>query len=166
MKGAAQRWMRRKRFEDWDDFQEQFTRRFGETRETAVARLTRCSQRYDETPKAFADRFLENAERAGRAEDEALVYQFLGKLRPQPRPAPAPRAPSAAAPVSAADVEALTQSFQRLELNMRQMQLMMQDKDKENRHLRYALVQPISSDQWIQSISQYQQPFARSQVCQ
>jgi hypothetical protein len=83
--GPAQRWGSLRTFHDWDDFQEQFTRRFGETRESAVARLSRCFQTPNESPKTFADRFLEDAERAGRTEDEALVYQFLRHLRPELR---------------------------------------------------------------------------------
>jgi hypothetical protein len=85
MTGPAQRWACLRKFLDWVDFQDQFARRFGETRESAVARLSRCIQQADESPKAFADRFLEDAERAGRTEDEALVYQFLRHLRPELR---------------------------------------------------------------------------------
>lgn len=36
----------------------------------------------DESPKAFADRFMEDADRAGRTEDEALVFQFLRQMQP------------------------------------------------------------------------------------
>lgn len=85
LSGPAQRWGSLRRFHDWDDFQEQFTRRFGETRESAVARLSRCFQKANESPKTFADRFLEDAERAGRVEDQALVFQFLRHLRPELR---------------------------------------------------------------------------------
>lgn len=92
-KGPAQRWIARRKFDDWEDFQEQFLRRFGETRESALARLNRCSQHPREAPKAFADRFLEDAERAGRTEDEALVLQFLNKLRPDLRKEAARRRP-------------------------------------------------------------------------
>lgn len=86
MTGPALRWTTLRTFRDWDDFQEQFIRRFGETRETAVARLSRCFQKDNESPKAFADRFLEDAEKAGRAQDEALVYQFLQQMRPDLNP--------------------------------------------------------------------------------
>lgn len=92
-KGIAQRWIARRKFDDWDDFEEQFLRRFGETRESALARLNSCWQSKYESPKAFADRFLEDAERAGRTEDEALVLQFLGKLRPDLRKEAARRRP-------------------------------------------------------------------------
>jgi thymidylate kinase/transposase InsO family protein len=83
--GPAQRWSCLRKFHDWEDFQEQFTRRFGETTESAIARLSRCFQKPNESPKAFADRFLEDAERAGRTEDAALVHQFLCHLRPELR---------------------------------------------------------------------------------
>lgn len=93
MTGPAQRWIHRRNVRDWDDFQERFTTHFGETRETAVARLSHCFQRPNESPKACADRFLEDAERAGRVEDEALVYQFLRQMRPALRKEAARRQP-------------------------------------------------------------------------
>jgi hypothetical protein len=85
MTGLAHRWMRRQRFTDWADFQTQFAERFGETRASAAARLSCCFQQPDECPKEFADRFLQAADIAGRAEDGALVYQFLRQLQPDLR---------------------------------------------------------------------------------
>ena len=83
MVGAAQRWVNsRQGFPSWDDFQEQFHQRFGETPETAIARLECCSQMNGEAPQAYADRFLQNAYRAGRAEDGMLLFQFIRGLHP------------------------------------------------------------------------------------
>jgi len=78
--GAASTWSQRRRFQDWQQFQDQFLARFGETRESAIARLERCRQSAGETPQAFADRFLQDADRAGRVEDDALVYTFIQRL--------------------------------------------------------------------------------------
>ena len=82
LKEAAQKWSQQRQFDSWADFEEQFISRFGETTETAVARLERCSQLPGESPKSFADRFLEDAERAGRVPDAALLFQFIQKLQP------------------------------------------------------------------------------------
>ncbi|WIA38111.1 hypothetical protein OEZ86_001473 [Tetradesmus obliquus] len=81
MKGPASRWARNRQFTDWDDFSSQFLRRFGETKETAICRFESCYQLQDESPTEFADRFLQDAERAGRVEDDALVYMFIKRLR-------------------------------------------------------------------------------------
>jgi hypothetical protein len=78
---AAQRWAQARTFTSWDEFQEQLDHRFGETKETAIIRLERCFQSPGESPKAFADRFLQDADRAGRTEDAALVYQFIQRLQ-------------------------------------------------------------------------------------
>jgi hypothetical protein len=83
--GPAQRWAKRQHFTSWQDFQQQLARRFGEARGSAVARLSCCFQQPGECPKDFADRFLHAAQGAGRAEDEALVYQFLCHLLPDLR---------------------------------------------------------------------------------
>lgn len=83
--GQAQRWVSNKRFNSWADFEQQFFSRFGETRDTALARLERCYQLPGESPKNFADRFLEEAERADRATDGALLHQFIRRLLPQLR---------------------------------------------------------------------------------
>jgi hypothetical protein len=80
LSGAAQSWAQRRRFTSWQQFQEEFFSRFGETRESAIARLERCRQGPGETPRAFADRFLQDADRAGRVQDDALVYQFIQRL--------------------------------------------------------------------------------------
>lgn len=48
-------------------------------------RLERCYQRPGEAVKAFADRFLQDSDRAGRAEDGALVYQFIQRMQPDLR---------------------------------------------------------------------------------
>lgn len=39
-------------------------------------------QQPNESAKAYADRFLQAAARAGRQEDDALLYQFVRRLRP------------------------------------------------------------------------------------
>lgn len=80
LSGAAQSWAQRRRFNNWQQFQEEFLSRFGETRESAIARLERCRQGPGESPRAFADRFLQDADRAGRVQDDALVYQFIQRL--------------------------------------------------------------------------------------
>jgi hypothetical protein len=85
LKDAAQRWARRHSFNSWDAFAEQFLLHHGETRESAIARLDRCYQHRDEAPQVFADRFWEAAERAGRREDDALMYQFIQRLQPELR---------------------------------------------------------------------------------
>lgn len=77
---AAQRWVDSRRFSSWSDFMEQFQHRFGETRESAIARLERCIQTSEESPQAYADRFLQFADRAGRADDDALLFQFIRGL--------------------------------------------------------------------------------------
>lgn len=82
---AAQRWSQARTFQTWQEFQQLLDQRFGETKETAIVRLERCYQRPGESPKAFADRFLQDADRAGRAEDGALVYQFIRRLQPDLR---------------------------------------------------------------------------------
>jgi thymidylate kinase/transposase InsO family protein len=68
-------------FNSWQEFEHLLDQRFGETKETAIVRLERCFQRPAESPKAFADRFLQDADRAGRTEDGALVYQFIQRLQ-------------------------------------------------------------------------------------
>jgi hypothetical protein len=85
LKGPARRWLKRQRFTSWNDFQSQFLGRFGETRESAVSRLGCCFQQPGESPQEFADRFLQAADRAGRVEDAALLYQFLCQLLPDLR---------------------------------------------------------------------------------
>lgn len=79
---AAQRWSTNRQFADWYDFQRQFVHRFGETKESAIARLEQCCQLPQEAVQAYADRFLQEAARAGRQEDDALMYQFICRLRP------------------------------------------------------------------------------------
>lgn len=81
LQGAARTWAQPRTFSDWYEFHRQLDHRFGETKETAIARLERCNQGRNETPKAFADRFLQAAEKAGRAEDDALVYTFIQRLQ-------------------------------------------------------------------------------------
>jgi transposase InsO family protein len=78
---AAQQWAQSRHFNNWDEFQAQLDRRFGESQETAIARLETCRQGNNEPPRAFADRFLHDAERAGRAEDAALVFTFMQRLQ-------------------------------------------------------------------------------------
>eukprot|EP00775_Hariotina_reticulata_P015071 gene15071-biopygen1020 len=84
-RGIAQRWAQPRQFHDWDDFERQFLERFGETPETAMVRLENCYQKTGESPKNFADRFLEEAERAGRRTDTALLHQFIRRLHPELR---------------------------------------------------------------------------------
>lgn len=82
LRGAAQRWAQSRQFNSWLDFQQQLDHRFGETQETAIARLESCVQRKFESPRAFADRFRQDADRSGRVEDAALVYTFIQRLQP------------------------------------------------------------------------------------
>ena len=85
LRGAAQRWAQSRQFTSWVDFQHQLDHRFGETQETAIARLENCFQRRDESPRAFADRFRQDADRSGRVEDAALVYTCIQRLQPHLR---------------------------------------------------------------------------------
>jgi hypothetical protein len=85
LKGRAQRWAMSHTFTDWQDFKLQFLKRFGEEQLTVIARLENCYQLPGESPKQFADRFLADADKAGRTEDAALVLQFLHKLDPSLR---------------------------------------------------------------------------------
>lgn len=78
---AADRWAQARMFNSWQEFEHLLDQRFGETKETAIVRLERCFQRPAESPKTFADRFLQDADRAGRTEDGALVYQFIQRLQ-------------------------------------------------------------------------------------
>jgi len=50
-----------------------------------MVRLERCYQKTGESAKNFADRFLEEAERAGRRTDSALLHQFIRRLLPDLR---------------------------------------------------------------------------------
>jgi len=84
-RGNAQRWAQPRQFDSWNEFEKQFLDRFGETPETAMVRLERCYQKTGESAKNFADRFLEEAERAGRKSDTALLHQFIRRLRPELR---------------------------------------------------------------------------------
>lgn len=81
----AQRWSHNRCFRNWDDFQAQLSNRFGESPGTAIARLEACRQGENEPPRAFADRFLHDAEKAGRQEDDALVFTFMQRLNPDLR---------------------------------------------------------------------------------
>jgi len=83
LKGAAQRWAQSRQFNSWVEFQQQLDHRFGETQEAAIIHLESCYQRRDESPRAFADRFRQDADRSGRVEDAALVYTFIQRLQPR-----------------------------------------------------------------------------------
>jgi len=80
--GAAQTWAMRRQFQDWDQFTDQLLARFSETKETAIVRHANCKQQPGEAPRAYADRFLHDAYKAGKAEDSALVYTFIKSLHP------------------------------------------------------------------------------------
>eukprot|EP00878_Enallax_costatus_P021353 GHUV01022602.1.p2 GENE.GHUV01022602.1~~GHUV01022602.1.p2 ORF type:complete len:120 (-),score=24.63 GHUV01022602.1:438-797(-) len=58
MTGRAQTWLQARHHADWAEFQESFLERFGETKETAIARFEACFQYPGDSPKAFADRYL------------------------------------------------------------------------------------------------------------
>ena len=81
--GPAQLWAQTRRFTDWDDFERQFLRRFGQSQELALLNLENCYQREGETAKSFADRFLAEAGRAGRLDDPALLHMFTRRLTPE-----------------------------------------------------------------------------------
>ena len=85
LQGDAQRWAQANQFTSWSDFSLKLTARFGETQETAIIRLESSYQRSGESPRAFADRFRHDADRAGRMEDAALVYSFIQRLQPNLR---------------------------------------------------------------------------------
>lgn len=82
LQGPARMWAKGKSFANWAEFQRQLIQRFGDTKEAAVCRLEACWQYADEDIKSFADRFRELADRAGRQEDDALVYMFMQRLQP------------------------------------------------------------------------------------
>jgi hypothetical protein len=81
--GPARSWARCRQFADWFDFQQQLDFRYGESRASAISRLERCWQHPTESVRDFADRYLQDAERAGRIEDETLVYNFTQRLLPE-----------------------------------------------------------------------------------
>lgn len=85
LSGSARSWARYHQFADWHDFQRQLQARYGESKASAICRLERCWQCSDETAKDFADRYLQDAEKAGRAEDDTLVYSFTQRLLPELR---------------------------------------------------------------------------------
>jgi hypothetical protein len=80
--GPAWNWAQARQFPSWAAFQQQLESRYGETKESAIARLECCRQYASESVKDFADRYLYNAEKAGRVEDEALIYNFIQRLQP------------------------------------------------------------------------------------
>jgi hypothetical protein len=82
LKGPQQRWAQQHEFPDFDDLERQYLDNYGETLQTAIARLEKSEQRPGESVRAFADRFQNDAYRAGRAEDQALLYQFITRLHP------------------------------------------------------------------------------------
>lgn len=85
LQGDAQRWGQAHQFNSWADFSQKLITRFGETQETAIIRLESSYQRDSESPRAFADRFRHDADKAGRVEDAALVYSFIQRLQPHLR---------------------------------------------------------------------------------
>lgn len=80
--GPAWGWAQTRHFNSWAAFQQQLVSRYGETKESAIARLECCWQRTNEPVKDFAERYLQNAAKAGRIEDDALVYNFIQRLQP------------------------------------------------------------------------------------
>lgn len=84
MRNASQNWVHSRKFRNWDDFQSGSLDRFGITQETAVARLIECKQKEGESVNNYSERFMLEAERAGRLGDDgpdmALVYQFVSGL--------------------------------------------------------------------------------------
>ena len=85
MTGRAQTWLQTRHHADWVDFRRSFLERFGETKETAIARFEACFQYPGESPKAFADRYLQYMKKAGRAADDTTVYSFIKRLQPDLR---------------------------------------------------------------------------------
>lgn len=83
--GVAQTWLQSRHHVDWADFQDSFLKRFGETKEIAIFRLEACFQYPGESQKAFADRYLHDMEKAGRAVDDTTVYSFIKRLQPELR---------------------------------------------------------------------------------
>eukprot|EP00775_Hariotina_reticulata_P001464 gene1464-1806_t len=80
--GAAQTWALCQQFQDWDQFTDQLKARFSETKETAFVRHASCKQQPGEAPRAYADRFLRDACKAGKVEDAALIYTFIKSILP------------------------------------------------------------------------------------
>lgn len=83
LSGPARSWARCHQFAGWADFQRQLEARYGESKASAISRLERCWQRANESVKDFADRYMQDAEKAGRMEDETLVYNFTQRLLPE-----------------------------------------------------------------------------------
>jgi hypothetical protein len=81
--GPARSWARCHQFADWFDFQRQLQDRYGESKASVIARLERCLQHTNEPVRDFADRYMQDAARAGRQEDAALVYNFTQRLLPE-----------------------------------------------------------------------------------
>jgi hypothetical protein len=67
---------------------------YSETQESAAARFSCWLQQHGELPQDFADRVLQVADRAGRTEEDALVYQSLCQLLPNLREEAAHTQPS------------------------------------------------------------------------
>ena len=81
--GPARSWARCHQFADWTDFQRQLQDRYGESKASVMARLECCLQLANESVRDFADRYMQDAARAGRQEDAALVYNFTQRLLPE-----------------------------------------------------------------------------------
>jgi hypothetical protein len=90
--GAAALWLDSAwdQIDSWGEFRAQFMDRFGEDLDALLTRYEQCVQRRGEPTRAYRDRFLSLATRAGRADDELLPLRFfkgLGKaLRRQLAP--------------------------------------------------------------------------------
>lgn len=80
--GPAWNWAYSRQFSSWSAFEQQLQSHYGESKETAIARLECCRQHPYETVQEFADRYLHNADKAGRVEDAGLVYNFSQRLQP------------------------------------------------------------------------------------
>ena len=83
LSGPARSWARYRQFADWADFQQQLHSRYGESKASAISRFERCWQQPYESAKDFSDRYLQNAAKAGRVEDESLIYSFTQRLLPE-----------------------------------------------------------------------------------
>jgi hypothetical protein len=80
LRGTAAMWLDSAQPSTWKAFQTAFMERFGEDAEALYSRFEQCSQRRGEPTRAYRDRFLALAARAGRLDDPYLPTRFFKGL--------------------------------------------------------------------------------------
>lgn len=80
MRGTAAMWLESAQPSTWQAFQTAFLARFGEDAEALYTRFEQCSQRRGEPTRAYRDRFVSLAARAGRLDDPCLPSRFFKGL--------------------------------------------------------------------------------------